>query len=403
MLPYELFIAFRYLFSKKSHNVINIISMISVIGVAVTTMALVCTLSVYNGFQGLVADLFTGFDPELKVTPAKGAFMDINDKRLRALQHSKDIAVLTPVMEGQALVIAGQEQVAVTLKGVDDNYIEQSNIADALYGETEGVPNLHIADILEYGIPGIQLCSKLSIGINSVDPLQIYAPKQGERVNMANPTSSFNHDELQMSGVVFSVHQNKYDANYILCSLGFAQRIFDQRGRISAMEIKLAKGGSRSNIEALLGEDFIVQDRYEQQEDVFRIMKIEKLLTYAFLCFILIVACLNIIGTLSMLMIEKKKDVCTLSNLGATAGQIRRIFFYEGQLITIAGAIVGLITGVLLCLGQQHYGWIRMGQSEGSFIIDAYPIIVNPLDILVIFATVISVGSLSVYLSVKRF
>ena len=403
MLPYELFVAFRYLFSKKSHNVINIISMISVVGVAVTTMALVCTLSVYNGFQGLVADLFTGFDPELKVTAAKGAFMDINDKHLRALQQSKDVAVLTPVMEGQALVIAGQEQVAVTLKGVDDNYTSQSNIADALYGEANGVPSLHIGDILEYGIPGIQLCSRLGIGVNSADPLQIYAPKQGERVNMANPTSSFNHDELQMSGVVFSVHQNKYDANYILCSLGFAQRIFDQRGRISALEIKLANGGRRSNIEALLGKDFRVQDRYEQQEDVFRIMKIEKRLTYAFLCFILIVACLNIVGSLSMLMIEKKKDIRTLSHLGATVGQIQRIFIYEGQLITIVGAVAGLVLGFLLCLGQQHFGWIRMGQSEGSFIIDAYPVIVNPLDILVILATVISVGSISVYLSVKKF
>lgn len=373
--------------------------MIAVAGVAVATMAMVIVMSVFNGFQGLVAELFTGFDPELRITPVAGNSIDLSSSRIKALADSKDVAVFTPVAEGQALVVAGDVQKVVMLKGVADNYTQQSDILNALYGD--GEPELHL-DVIEYCIPGLQLCNQLGLPIYFQRPLEVYAPKRGERVNMANPKSSFNRDELNASGLVFSVHQSKYDSEYILCSLGFAQRLFDLDGRVTGIEVKLAPTGSREDIEALLGEDFCVKDRYEQQEDVFRIMQIEKLISYAFLCFIMLVACLNIMGSLSMLMIEKREDAKTLSALGSTQRQIRRIFALEGLMIIFGGAMTGMLLGLILCLLQQEFGFIRMGQSEGSFIIDAYPVVVRPGDLMLVLLTVVLLGFLSVMWATKR-
>lgn len=373
--------------------------MIAVAGVAVATMAMVIVMSVFNGFQGLVAELFTGFDPELRITPVAGNSIDLSSSRIKALADSKDVAVFTPVAEGQALVVAGDVQKVVMLKGVADNYTQQSDILNALYGD--GEPELHL-DVIEYCIPGLQLCNQLGLPIYFQRPLEVYAPKRGERVNMANPKSSFNRDELNASGLVFSVHQSKYDSEYILCSLGFAQRLFDLDGRVTGIELKLAPTGSREDIEALLGEGFCVKDRYEQQEDVFRIMQIEKLISYAFLCFIMLVACLNIMGSLSMLMIEKREDAKTLSALGSTQRQIRRIFALEGLMIIFGGAMTGMLLGLILCLLQQEFGFIRMGQSEGSFIIDAYPVVVRPGDLMLVMLTVVLLGFLSVMWATKR-
>lgn len=373
--------------------------MIAVVGVAVATMAMVIVMSVFNGFQGLVAELFTGFDPELRITPVAGNSIDLSSSRIKALADSKDVAVFTPVAEGQALVVAGDVQKVVMLKGVADNYTQQSDILNALYGD--GEPELHL-DVIEYCIPGLQLCNQLGLPIYFQRPLEVYAPKRGERVNMANPKSSFNRDELNASGLVFSVHQSKYDSEYILCSLGFAQRLFDLDGSVTGIEIKLAPTGSREEIEALLGEGFCVKDRYEQQEDVFRIMQIEKLISYAFLCFIMLVACLNIMGSLSMLMIEKREDAKTLSALGSTQRQIRRIFALEGLMIIFGGAMAGMLLGLILCLLQQEFGFIRMGQSEGSFIIDAYPVVVRPGDLMLVLLTVVLLGFLSVMWATRR-
>lgn len=373
--------------------------MIAVAGVAVATMAMVIVMSVFNGFQGLVAELFTGFDPELRITPVAGNSIDLSSSRIKALADSKDVAVFTPVAEGQALVVAADVQKVVMLKGVADNYTQQSDILNALYGD--GEPELHL-DVIEYCIPGLQLCNQLGLPIYFQRPLEVYAPKRGERVNMANPKSSFNRDELNASGLVFSVHQSKYDSEYILCSLGFAQRLFDLDGRVTGIEIRLAPTGSREDIEALLGEGFCVKDRYEQQEDVFRIMQIEKLISYAFLCFIMLVACLNIMGSLSMLMIEKREDAKTLSALGSTQRQIRRIFALEGLMIIFGGAMAGMLLGLILCLLQQEFGFIRMGQSEGSFIIDAYPVVVRPGDLMLVLLTVVLLGFLSVMWATKR-
>ena len=401
-MNYELFIARRYLFAKKSHHAINIISGISVLGVAVATMAMVVTLSVFNGFQDLVADLFTAFDPELLVTPKDGQTVSAKDKDLLWLKKSDAVEVYTPVLEGQALVVQDGRQQVVTIKGVADNVTKQGHIEDILYGD--GSFTLH-ADILEYGILGIQLAQQLGLPVFFENPLQVYAPKPGEKVNIANPLSSFNHDELQSPGVVFMVRQAKYDANYILSSLGFAQRIFEREGMVSSVELKLKEGLKvdkvKEQLKAQLAERFKVQDRYEQQDDVFRVMRIEKLISYLFLSFILLVACFNIIGSLSMLMIDKRQDIQTLRSLGATDSQICSIFRLEGHIICLAGALLGLVLGGALCWVQQKYGLVTMGESEGSFIIEAYPVSVYWTDILLILVTVLAVGWLAIWYPVR--
>ena len=401
-MNYELFIARRYLFAKKSHHAINIISGISVLGVAVATMAMVVTLSVFNGFQDLVADLFTAFDPELRVMPTDGQTVSMNDKALLRLKASDVVEVYTPVLEGQALVVQDGRQQVVTIKGVADNITEQGHIEDILYGD--GTFCLH-ADVLEYGILGIQLAQQLGLQAFFENPLQVYAPKPGERVNIGNPLSSFNHDELQSPGVVFMVQQAKYDANYILTSFHFAQKLFEREGRVSAIELKLKENVPaekvKQQLKSELGERFKVEDRFEQQSDVFRVMRVEKLISYVFLSFILLVACFNIIGSLSMLMIDKRQDIQTLRSLGANDGQICTIFRFEGFLISLAGALLGLVLGGVLCWVQQEYSIVTMGDTEGNFIIEAYPVSVYLTDILLVLVTVLAVGWLAIWYPVR--
>ena len=401
-MNYRLFIARRYLFSRKSHHAINIISGISVAGVAIATMAMVCTLSVFNGFRDLVAGLFTAFDPQLRVTLTEGTSVSQDDEALQRLRRHPDVKVYTPVMEGQALVVQDRRQQGVTVMGVADNFTEQASINNILYGD--GSFCLH-ADVLEYGVLGLRLAARLGLPASFPDPLQVYAPKRGERVNMANPLSSFNHDELQSPGVVFNVQQSRYDDNYIITSLGFAQRLFDQRGRITSVELRLRDGVSLSSakreLRQLLGARFQVQDRFEQQADVFRIMRIEKLISFVFLTFILLIACFNIIGSLSMLMIDKRQDVRTLRSLGATDGQVCDIFMLEGRMISLAGAAVGLLLGLALCWLQQEFGLISMGSSAGSFIVEAYPVSVHVGDLVIVFLTVLVVGWAAVWWPVR--
>ena len=404
-MNYRFFIAWRYLFSKKSHHAINIISGISACGVAIASLAMVCTLSVFNGFRGLVADLFTDFDPQLKVTLAEGRTFSLNDPAITSLRQHPDVAVLTPCLQDQALVVREGQQVVVTIKGMADNFTKQMALDRLLYPEMEEGVVLH-ADVLEFGIPGIQLAIQLGLRPDFETPLQVYAPKRGERVNMGNPMSSFNGDELMSSGYVFQVKQAKYDANYILTSLGFAQHLFDQQGRISQVELSLKEGANvrkvKRDISRQLGNKFVVQDRYEQQDDVFRIMRIEKLIAYLFLTFILLVASFNIIGSLSMLMIDKENDIQMLRNLGAAPGDVRRIFILEGSMISLLGALVGVAIGVALCWLQQQYGLIAMGKSEGAFIVESYPVVVRAWDIVLVLLTVVVVSALIVWYPVHR-
>ncbi len=399
-LPF--YIARRYLFSKKKHNAINIISAVSVCGVALATLALICTLSVFNGFQDMVAGFFTAFDPELKITVREGKVFDPHESRVQQIHSMPEIEVWTETLEENAMVQYKDRQTMAVIKGVEDNFEQLTAIDSLLYGTGKFVLNDSIVD---YGILGAELMSELGTGIQFVDPLRIYAPKRNVRVNMANPAASFNSDYLFSPGAVFVVNQQKYDARYILTSLSFARRLFDYDTEVSAIEIKLKPGSDtdavEKKMEEILGERFVVQNRYEQQADVFRIMEIEKFISYLFLTFILAIACFNVIGSLSMLILDKRDDVDTLRNLGASDRLIARIFLFEGRLISVFGAGIGIILGLLLCFLQQKFGLISLGGGDGSFVVDAYPVSVHVTDVLLVFVTVIAVGFLSVWYPVK--
>lgn len=401
-MNFPFFIARRYLFSKKSTHVINVISSISVIGVAVATMALVIVLSVFNGFHDLVASLFTSFDPQLKVVPVEGKTAPSDDPILTQIRLLPEVDVATETVEDQALAIYQGKQAMVKIKGVEDNFSELSHITDILYGD--GIYSLHAAN-LEYGILGIRLAQTMGIGAQWDGYLKIYAPKKEGQLDLSNPGEGFVADSLNSPGVLFSVRQSKYDKNYIVTSIAFARNLFGQQGMLSDLEIRLKEGSNLNAVKAemqkIAGTKYKVLDRFEQQEDTFKIMSIEKLMAYIFLTFILVVACFNIIGSLSMLIIDKKNDVVTLRNLGANDKQITRVFLFEGRMIAVIGAVIGIGLGLLLCLLQQQYGFVRLGESEGSFIVDAYPVSVHYTDVAIIFVTVIAVGWLAVWYPVR--
>ena len=404
MKNFELFIARRYLFSKKSTNVINIISAISVIGVAVAAMALVVTLSVFNGFSDLVASFFTAFDPQLKVQPVEGKAAPADDPVLTQLRQLPQVAVATECVEDQALVMYRDRQAMVNIKGVDDSFEQLTHIRSILQGD--GTFELHAAD-LQYGIPGIRLAYQLGMGYKFQGPLHVYAPRREGQPDITDPGDGFVEDELYSPGVVFEVQQGKYDKNCVLTSIDFARRLFDRQGMVSSLEMRLKPGSDFEAVKAemrrICGGRYTVLDRYEQQSDTFRIMKIEKLIAYIFLTFILIVACFNIIGSLSMLIIDKRDDVATLRNLGATDRQIVRIFLIEGRLIVVLGAAAGIAAGLALCFVQQQFGIVAMGSTEGAFVVSAYPVSVHPWDIALVFATVLAVGFAAAWYPVHYF
>ena len=403
-MNFPFFIARRYLFSKKSTHAINVISGISVVGVAIATMALVVTLSVFNGFHDLVASFFTSFDPQLKITPVEGKSVAADDPVLTQIRQLPQIEVATECVEDQALAIYKSRQMMVMIKGVDDNFDQLTHIKEILIGDGDFC--LHAAD-MDYGIPGIRLAEQLATGYSYDQPLHIYAPRREGQFDLTNPTEAFEEDDLYSPGVLFNVRQAKYDKNYIITSIAFARRLFDQQGMLTSLELRLKPGSNfertKSEIKQLCGDRFTVKDRFEQQDDTFKIMKIEKFIAYIFLTFILMVACFNIIGALSMLIIDKKDDVVTLRNLGANDKQITRIFLFEGRMISAIGAVIGIIIGLLLCWLQQRFGLVALGSSSGSFVINAYPVSVHPEDIVLIFITVLVVGFLSVWYPVRYF
>ena len=403
-MNFPFYIARRYLFSKKSTHVINLISGISAVGVAVATMALVVTLSVFNGFHDLVASFLTAFDPQIEVVPAQGKTAPADDPVLQRIRTLPEVDVATECVEDQALAVYDGKQAMVTVKGVDDNFNQLTHINDIVYGDGEF--SLRAAN-LEYGTVGIRLADKLGMSASWDGFMNIYAPRREGQLDMMNPTEGFVEDSLISPGVVFMVRNGKYDGNYILTSIGFARRLFDRQGMLSQLEIRLKPGSDLDAVKAemkeIVGKKYRVMDRMEQQADTFKIMKIEKFIAYIFLTFILAVACFNIIGSLSMLIIDKKNDVVTLRNMGATDKQITRIFLFEGRMISVIGAVAGILMGLLLCWLQQEYGLVALGRSSGSFVVDAYPVSVHPEDIAIVFLTVIAVGFASVWYPVRYF
>lgn len=401
---FSFYVARRYMFSKKSVGAINVISFISVAGVAVGTMALVIVLSVFNGFHDLVASLFTNFDPQIEVVPVKGKTINADAPELDRIRHLNFVDVATDVVEDQAIAVYGDRQRMVTVMGVDENFDQLTNISDILYGD--GDFTLRVAN-LYFGVPGIRLAQDLGLGARWADYLKIYAPvRRGQLTDLDTPTDGFVVDSLLSPGVVYAVNQNKYDRDRIITSIYFARQLFDQDGMLSSLQLRLKPGTdlgtAKREIKAAAGEKFRVLDRFEQQADTFRIMQIEKVLAYVFLTFILIVACFNIISSLSMLIIDKKNDINTLHNLGANDRQIQSIFLYEGRIISAVGALIGIGLGLALCGLQQAFGFVKMGESSGTFIVNAYPVSVHYWDVLVVFVTVILIGWAASWIPARR-
>ncbi|MDP4238612.1 MAG: ABC transporter permease [Bacteroidota bacterium] len=397
-LSFSFRIAKRYLFSKKSHNAINIISGISAAGVGVGTMALVCVLSVFNGFEVLISDMFSSFDPDLKITLTHGKTFDVNSAEFNTVRKMKSVACFTEVVEENALLRFKNKQMPATIKGVSDDFEKMTHIDSIMY---DG--NFILNDgAFERAVPGVGVASTLGLGAHFIDPLYIYAPKRTSKINLLRPENSFNQIGTFVSGI-FSVKQLQYDDHYVLVSIGLARDLFEyDKKTVSSVELKLAQAADQEQVQkqikSLLGDRYQVKNRYEQQESFFKIMKIEKWITYLILCFILLIASFNIIGSLSMLIIEKQTDIETLRNLGADNQLIKRIFLLEGWMISAVGAISGIILGALLCLLQQHFGILKLGSG---YVVDAYPVLTKVTDLLLVFVTVLVMGLLAAYYPVR--
>lgn len=394
-MKFPIFIAKRYLISKRKHNVVNIISGISACGIGIAAFALMCTLSVFNGFRSLIDGLFTKFDPQIKVVNANGKFFKDDSAMIARLEQLESICGVSRTIQDQALISYNSKQEVITLKGVDSRYPGQTGILDILTG-----PGSYMLsdDISDYIIPGIGLAHKLESGAVTDKPYMVYVPKPGAKYSATNPTGALNSRAFYSPGVLFAVKQNPYDDCYALVSLEAAQELLGRHNQISALEIKLEPDApvkkSVKEIAGIVGDGFKVMDRYQQQYQVFKVVNIEKLVSYLFIVLILIIALFNIISSVIMLMIEKKEDIQILLKMGAQKRQISNIFVYNSLSISSIGSVCGIILGIIAVLLQQYYGFIRLG-NQGGFIVEAYPVQLRITDIAVVLLSVFVVSLLS--------
>jgi lipoprotein-releasing system permease protein len=396
-LPF--FIARRYLISKKSHNIINLISGISMVGVAVGTAALIIVLSVFNGFESVVKSLFSVFDPDIEITIKQGKTFhpdQVNEDQIRSLPG---VINYTQVVEENALLYYKKQQYLATIKGVDSLYQHNSPL-DSLLVTGEMILQ---DDSLDFAVPGYGIAYFLDIDMNAPDNfISVYIPKRKGSIT-GLPQESFYSELIQPIGI-FSVQQD-FDDKYMLVPLRFARRLLDYSNEVTSIEIRLAKGADSKSIQqkitTMVGPEFRVQNRFQQQEVLYKIMKTEKWAVFLILTFILIVASFNVVGSLTMLILDKQKDIGILRSLGARDATIKQIFFLEGLFITLTGAITGLLLGLLVCFVQLKFGLVKL-QGGGSFIMDSYPVQMMLTDFVYVFITIALIGIASAWLPVKR-
>lgn len=374
--------------------------MVSVCGVVIATIALVCALSVYNGFNDLISNLFSNFDPELKITPRTGKVFDPAQPAIKQVCSLPEIASSCEILQDNALVRYRERQVIATLKGVDNHFSQLTAIDSVLIDGRFILQD----EVVNYATLGIGLASALGVNAGFVSPLELYVPKRDEKVNLSNPATSFNQEYAYIGGV-FCINQQIYDENFMIIPITLARDLFHYNNEVTAIELKLKDDShlaqTQRHIQQILGDTFIVENRYEQQKASFKMMQVEKWMTFLILCFILTIALFNVVGSLSMLMIEKQQDVRTLRNMGADNVLIRRIFLFEGWMISGFGAFIGILIGVTLCLLQQSFGLIKLGEMSDAFIIDAYPVRVELSDIATVFLTVLIIGFLAAWYPVR--
>lgn len=398
----ELHIAWRYLFSKKGHNAINIVSGVSAAAVGVVTAAMVCVLSVMNGFGALVEQMFSEFDPEIRITAAEGKSFQLDTLPVQQALALPFVQATSEVVEEMALVRYKDHQQPARVMGVDSVFQQITHIdtiiTDGYFSVFDGA--------FDRCVMGRGLATQIGVNAHFVGAVHLYAPKRLERVNMLRPDEAFLHEKAFMAGT-FAVNQTSYDDQLLLVSLPLARRLFQYDTlTVTALELQLDPKGHfsarqmKAQLRECLGEGYVVADRYEQQSDFFRILKIEKLLTALLLAFILLIACFNVIGSLSMLIIDKQDDICILRHLGATPQIIRRIFLCEGWFIIVLGAVFGLVIGLTICLLQQHLGLLKLG-SGTDYVISAYPVLVQAFDVLAVAVIVLGMGFLAAWYATR--
>ncbi len=384
----SLYIAKRYLFARKSRNAINVISAVSVAGVAVGTMALIIILSVFNGLEMLVQSIFNTFDPHLKITVAEGKTFEADTAKLTLLSNVEGISCYSLTLEENALLKYGDRQYIAIIKGVDDFYSCVTGIDSTIW---DGEFLLKSDKDRPFAVPGIGIARYLGLNINFITPLNIYVPRRTGSVNL-NPENAFVRKFIFPSGI-FQVEQ-EYDSKYVYVPIDFARELLEYDSAVSSIEIKFKNqadpAGIQKNVTKIFGSGFVVQNRYQQQEIFYKVMRSERLAIFVILTFILIIASFNIIGSLTMLIIEKERDVEILKSLGADNNLIRKIFIIEGWLISIIGAIAGILSGFVICLLQQEYGIVRL-QSD-SLIMKSYPVVMKLKDFIIVPSTVLLIG-----------
>lgn len=395
------YIAKRYLFSKKSHNAINVISAVSVCGIAVATMALVCALSVFNGFSSIADRSFSAFDPELQITPVTGKVFKPSDSMIDRIKSLPSVDFLSESLEENALLKYKDRQEPILLKGVSPEFVKLSDLNKVII---DGEFALRDGDV-DFCVIGAGLASQLGVRARYISPVEIYIPKRNERVNTFNPSSAFVSADVYAAGV-FAINQAKYDNSLLIISIDLMRELLRYDTEVSTLDIKVKDGYSvesvKDDIKKITGSDFAVKDRFEQQEDIYKVVNVEKWFTFFILVMILVVAAFNVVSSLSMLILDKEQDIKSLRNMGAGNDLITRIFFIEGCFIAFFGSLFGIVVGLALCLVQQVFGLWKLSAVSGTFIIDAYPVVVQPFDIVAIFVTVNIIGILTVIYPVNN-
>lgn len=392
-------IARRYLVSKKSTNAINIISAISVAGVFVGTLALIVVLSVFNGFEQLVVSLYNAFDPDIKIASAEGKYISLNEKAILGLKSIEGVNFIVPVIEEKALIKYKDKQFIVTMKGVDSNFTKLSRLNKFIVeGEIKFKENG-----IYYAIFGKGVAYNLGLPLKDlINPVMLYLPRR-EQGNTLNPEDAFSTTAIYPSGM-FAIQQ-EFDVQYIISDFNLMQTLLELPRQATSLELSIdstfRKEDVQKQIELTLGKNYVVKNRFQQHELLYKIMKSEKWAVFLILAFILIIATFNVIGSLTMLILEKKKDIAILKSLGANNRLIKNIFLIEGMLITIIGAIAGLVAGGLICYAQQTFGFVSLG-SEGSFVVDAYPVQMQFTDFLYVFFTVLLIGFTAAFIPARQ-
>lgn len=387
--------AWRYLISKKSHNAVGAISVVAIVGMAVATAAMICVLSVFNGFRNSIEVRLDRLSPDVLITPAKGKVFEDADELAAKLKKFEFIEIATPTLTDNALAIVGSHEMPITLKGVDIQDFRKVVQLDSILLDTDDTPSAEANTFASVG-------AAQALHIFPDDQIMIFAPKRYGRVNMANPISSFFIDSITINRV-FQSNQKHFDEDLIITDRNTVTELLQYDTEASAIEVKLKAGTNHetavTDISNALGKDFIVKDRVRQQEMDFRMINIEKWVTFLLLFFILVIASFNVISSLSMLVLEKKKSLSTLRALGMNRRRIGSIFFWESIYVTAIGGISGIVVGILLCLAQQKFGFIKIAGDPTTLIMTAYPVAVDPKDIIITFIPVLIIGLITAWIT----